>query len=122
MFHEALERVQQRWPNIVPANLYIKYYSFARTLRLGAMAEAPNQNIPKEVIKANNWWKAQEAAKGGRAVTGRNMMEHYTEVRAAIVSSLHFRNRCRSFGSYIDGDRKTNNEDDGRRPEGDNLW
>jgi hypothetical protein len=91
MLHEALERLQQKRPNLIPASVNIKDFSFDRSFRRGATAEAQNQKIPEEVINANNWWRASEGAKGGKvAKGGNNMMQYYTEVRAAIVSLLRF--------------------------------
>jgi hypothetical protein len=90
MLHEALERLQQKWPNLIPASVNIKDFSFDRSFRRGATAEAQNQHIPEEVINANNRWRASEGAKGGKVAKGGNMMQYYTEVRAAIVSLLRF--------------------------------
>jgi hypothetical protein len=78
MLHEALERLerlQQKWPNLIPASVNIKDFSFDRSFRRGATAEAQNQKIPEEVINANNRWRASEGAKGGKVAKGGNMMQ-----------------------------------------------
>jgi hypothetical protein len=53
-------------------------------------AEAHHKlEIPKDANDRNIRWRAQEAAKGGRAATfGNNMIERYTDVKAAIESLL----------------------------------
>jgi hypothetical protein len=91
-FHDYLERVQERWPGIILARVNVReVYSFQRSIRRGSTSQARNQDIPKDVIEGNNRWRAQEAAKGGRTATfGGNMMERYTDVKAAIVSLLRY--------------------------------
>ncbi len=47
----------------------------------------------KETGGRKQWWRAEEAAKGGRAATfgGNDMMERsYTDVRAAVESLLRY--------------------------------
>jgi len=48
-FHALLKRVQDRWPNVIPANVDVEAeYDIARSERRGVTAHAQNQCIPKE--------------------------------------------------------------------------
>jgi hypothetical protein len=65
---------------------------FQRSIRRGSTAQTRNERVPKDVINGNNRWRAEVAAKEGRAAAfGGNMMERsYTDVRAAVESLLRY--------------------------------
>ena len=54
----------------------------------GSNTQARNQRVPADVISLNNRWRAQEKAGGRRPRF--QMMEHYTDVRAALPSLLRY--------------------------------
>jgi len=81
-FHALLKRVQDRWPNVIPASVDVEAeYDIARSGCRGITAHAQNQCIPKEVIEANNRWRKHERARGMRP--GMCMMEHYSDAKAS---------------------------------------
>ena len=58
LFNDILRQVQIRFPSILPAHVKIDdEYSVRRSLRRGSTSEAQNQQVPKEVIEANNRWR-----------------------------------------------------------------
>jgi hypothetical protein len=82
-FHALLKRVQDRWPNVIPASVDAEAeYDIVRSKRRGVTAHAQNQCIPKKVIKANNRWRKHERARGRRP--GVCMMEHYSAAKASV--------------------------------------
>jgi uncharacterized membrane-anchored protein len=52
---------------------------FRRSIRRGSTAQTRNERVSKDVIDGNNRWRAEEAAKGGRAATfgGDNVRRRY---------------------------------------------
>jgi hypothetical protein len=54
-FHEYLERVQDRWPEIIPAKVNVREaYSIQRSIRRVSTSQARNRGIPKDVVDGNN--------------------------------------------------------------------
>jgi hypothetical protein len=87
--HGILERVQKKWPNVIPDSVDVrKEYSVYRSLRRGATAEAQNVGVPKEVIEANNRWRKHSRARG--LTPGMSMMERYTDVKASVPALIRF--------------------------------
>jgi hypothetical protein len=88
-FHALLKRVQDRWPNVIPASVDVQAeYDITRSKRRGVTAHAQNQCIPKEVIEANNRWRKHERARGMRP--GMFMMEHYSDAKASVKMLVRF--------------------------------
>jgi len=88
-FHALLKRVQDRWPNVIPASVDVEAeYDIARSKRRGVTANAQNQCIPKEVIEANNRWRKHETVRGMRP--GMCMMEHYSDAKASVKMLVRF--------------------------------
>jgi len=88
-FHALLKRVQDRWPNVIPANVDVEAeYDIARSEHRGVTAHAQNQCIPKEMISANNRWRKHEKAGGMRS--GMCMMEHYSDAKASVKMLIRF--------------------------------
>jgi len=88
-FHALLKRVQDRRPNVIPADVDVEAeYDIARSERRGVTAHAQNQCIPKEVIEANNRWRKHEKARGMRP--GMCMMEHYSDAKASVKMLIRF--------------------------------
>lgn len=89
LFHGILERVQKRWPNIIPDSVNAKEeYSCLRSLRRGATAEAQNADIPEEVIVANNRWRKHCRSKG--SLPSMSMMERYSDAKASVKALTRF--------------------------------
>jgi hypothetical protein len=88
-FHDILERVQKRWPSVVPDSVRVaEEYSVYRSLRRGATAEAQNAEIPQNVIEANNRWRKHSRARG--LTPGMSMMERYTDAKASVPALIRF--------------------------------
>jgi hypothetical protein len=63
-YNEYLERVQDRWPEIIPAMVNVREtYSIQRSIRRESTSQARNREIPKDVINGNNRWRAQDSQK-----------------------------------------------------------
>jgi hypothetical protein len=87
--HSILNRVQKRWPNLIPDDVEVtEQYSVYRSLRRGATAEAQNVRVPQEVIEANNRWRKHARSRG--LTPGMSMMERYTDVKASVLSLIRF--------------------------------
>lgn len=88
-FHAALERVQKKYPNLLPHEVKVsEEYSVFRSLRRGATAEAQNARVPKEVIEANNRWRKHARSRG--ITPGMSMMERYTDAKASVPALVRF--------------------------------
>jgi hypothetical protein len=87
--HRILERVQKKWPNVIPDTVDIKKeYSVYRSLQRGATAEAQNVGVPQEVIEADNRWRKHSRARG--LTPGMSMMERYTDAKASVPALIRF--------------------------------
>jgi hypothetical protein len=74
-------RVQAKHPHIIRPEVNVaEEYSFARSFRRGATTHARLQDIPEEVISANNRWRRNEAARG--KTPSWSMFERYSDVKA----------------------------------------
>jgi hypothetical protein len=63
-------------------------FSMQRSLRRGSNTQARNKRIPADVVTLNNRWRAQERAGGRRPQF--QMMEHNTDVRAALPALIRY--------------------------------
>jgi hypothetical protein len=85
ILHYYLRIVQKRWPGILPGDVEIELeHSFARTFRRGSTAQARLQEIPQDVIDANNRWRMIERAGEKNASMG--MRELYSD--AALMAPV----------------------------------
>jgi len=57
-------------------------------LKRGATSQARNQDIPVDVIEANNRWGKKERARG--ATPHMSLLERYADARAAIPLMIRF--------------------------------
>jgi hypothetical protein len=88
-FHDILERVQKRWPSVIPDSVSVSQeYSVYRSLQRGATAEAQNTEIPHNVIEVNNRWRKHSQTRG--LTPGMSMMERYTDVKASVPALVRF--------------------------------
>ena len=89
MFRDILKRIQRRWPNVIPESVKVdEDFSMSRSPRRGSTAEAQNQEIPKEVIEANNRWRKRMRSKG--LTPGMSMMERYTDAKASVKALTRY--------------------------------
>jgi hypothetical protein len=89
LLHRILERVQKKWPSLIPDTVNVKEeFSVYRSLRRGATAEAQNVQVPSEVIEANNRWRKHSRSRG--LTPGMSMMERYTDAKASVPSLIRF--------------------------------
>ena len=89
MFRDVLKRIQQKWPNVIPESVKVEEeYSMSRSPRRGSTAEAQNQEIPREVIEANNRWRKRMRSKG--LTPGMSMMERYTDAKASVKALTRY--------------------------------
>lgn len=89
MLHSILERVQNKWSNLIPDAVNVKEeYSCLRSLRRGATAEAQNAGIPAEVINANNRWRKHCRSRG--LLPSMSMMDRYTDAKASVPALIRF--------------------------------
>ena len=88
-FHDVLIKVQKLNPQLIPMSVSVQdEFSCRRSIRRGSTAEAQNQQIPKEVIEANNRWRKYERARG--STPGMTMMERYSEAKASVPTLIRF--------------------------------
>ena len=83
LFHGVLQRVQERWPRVLPLSVRVQdETSVRRSLRRGSTTEASNRGIPKEVVEANQRWGKHQRARG--VLPQMAMMERYSDARANV--------------------------------------
>ena len=64
-FHEALEAVQSRRPDLIPAWVKVKeIYHYFRSLRRGAVLRAKHLKYDQSIIDANNRWRIMQGTRG----------------------------------------------------------
>jgi len=89
LFHEILERVQERYPSIIQKEEdVVGSYSMYRSPRRGSTTEAQNSNISQLVIESNNRWRKFANARWSKP--GLSMMENYTDAKAAAPTLIRY--------------------------------
>jgi hypothetical protein len=89
LFHGVLQRVQERWPQILDPKVKIQdEMSVRRSLRRGSTTEASNKQIPREVIEANQRWGKHQRSHG--VLPGMSMMERYSDARANVAYLIRY--------------------------------
>ena len=64
-FHEALEAVQARRPDLIPAWVKVReIYRYYRSLRRGAVLRAKHLEYDQSIIDANNRWRKMQGTRG----------------------------------------------------------
>jgi hypothetical protein len=89
VFFNRLEKVQERLPNLIPADICVaEEYGIYRSFRRRATSEAVNRKVKPHIIEANNRWRKVEQAKGRQASVA--MREHYTDPSMILDTLLIF--------------------------------
>jgi len=79
-FHSQLERVQEKRPDLIPANVEVREdYSVFRSLRRGSTSRVGEVGIPDPIADLHNRWRKIEV--GGGQISSSNMRANYTELR-----------------------------------------
>jgi hypothetical protein len=88
-FYTCLEHVQVTRPDLIEADIDVREdYGLSRSCRRGVTTHARNIGIPEGVIQANNRWRKEESARGGRPWL--TMQDYYTDVRQSLSLLLKF--------------------------------
>jgi len=79
-FHTQLERVQDKRPDLIPANVEVREdYSVFRSLRRGSTSRVGELGVPDQIVDLHNRWRKVEI--GGGQIASSNMRANYTELR-----------------------------------------
>ena len=79
-FHSQLERVQDKRPDLIPANVDVREdYSIFRSLRRGSTSRVGELGVPDQIVDLHNRWRKVEI--GGGQISSSNMRANYTELR-----------------------------------------
>jgi hypothetical protein len=88
-FHDVLKRVQERWPHVIAPTVVVEDdYSIRRSLRRGSTTQAGNQEIPREVVEANQRWRKHERSQG--VLPSMGMVERYSDAKASIALLVRY--------------------------------
>lgn len=88
-FHDLLKRVQERFPNVIHPSVKISdEFSLRRSGRRGSTINAQNQDVPKEVIEANNGWRKHMRSKG--MLPNMSMVERYSDAKASVTTLIKY--------------------------------
>lgn len=86
---DALMRLQQRCPHVIPSNVDVQEeYGISRSFRRGATTHARNQGVSASDIDAANRWRNAENAQGRKI--SQPMRDHYVDVRQMLPTLLRF--------------------------------
>ncbi len=89
LFHAILKRVQTRFPKIINVSVKVEdEYSVKRSLRRGSTSESQNQQVPREVIEANNRWRKHMRAHG--MLPSMSMIERYSDAKASLPALVRY--------------------------------
>ena len=89
LFHGILQRVQERWPQLIAPTVRVQdEFSVRRSLRRGSTTEASNKQIPKEVIEANQRWGKHQRSRG--VLPNMSMMERYSDAKANVAYLIRY--------------------------------
>jgi hypothetical protein len=88
-FYTCLEHVQTTRPDLIDAEVEVREdYGLSRSCRRGVTTHARNVGVHPDVVNANNRWRIEESARGGRPWL--TMQDYYTEVRQSLPLLLKF--------------------------------
>jgi hypothetical protein len=88
-FYSSLEHIQVTRPDLIDRDVDVREdYGLSRSCRRGVTTHARNVGIHTDVIQANNRWRAEESARGGRPWL--TMQDYYTDVRQSLPLLLKF--------------------------------
>lgn len=88
-FYTCLEHVQATRPDLIESDIDVREdYGLSRSSRRGVTTHARNIGIPEGVIQANNRWRKEESARGGRPWL--TMQDYYTDVKQSLPLLLKF--------------------------------
>jgi hypothetical protein len=89
VFRPLLVRVQNRHPETIGPDVNVEEeYIASRSLKRGATSQARNQQIPPDVIEANNRWRKIERARG--STPHMSLLERYADGRAVVPLLVRF--------------------------------
>lgn len=88
-FYTCLEHVQTSRPDLINQDVEVREdYGLSRSCRRGVTTHARNVGVDPDVVNANNRWRIEESARGGRPWL--TMQDYYTEVRQSLPLLLKF--------------------------------
>ena len=88
-FYTCLEHVQTTRPELIDREVDVREdYGVSRSCRRGVTTHARNVGILPDVIQANNRWRSEESARGGRPWL--TMQDYYTDVKQSLPLLLKF--------------------------------
>jgi hypothetical protein len=88
-FYTCLEHVQTTRPELIDREVDVwEDYGVSRSCRRGVTTHARNVGILPDVIQANNRWRSEESARGGRPWL--TMQDYYTDVKQSLPLLLKF--------------------------------
>ena len=89
VFHDMLERVQARRPDLIPLTVNVRNdFGVSRTLRKGSTSVAKIQGVDPADVDAFNRWRKVEAAKGRRP--NLSMQELYADIILMLKVRLRY--------------------------------
>ena len=89
LLYPLLRRVQEIHPDFIGEEVNVEdEYSVSRSLKRGATSQVRNQQIPQDVIEANNRWRQREKARG--ATPHMSLLERYADARAVVPLLVRF--------------------------------
>jgi hypothetical protein len=88
-FYTCLKHVQTSRPDLINQDVEVREdYGLSRSCRRGVTTHARNVGVDPDVVNANNRWRIEESARGGRPWL--TMQDYYTEVRQSLPLLLKF--------------------------------
>jgi hypothetical protein len=88
-FYTCLEHVQMTRPGLIKPEVEVREdYGLSRSCRRGVTTHAKNVGVDPDVVNANNRWRIEESARGGRPWL--TMQDYYTEVKQSLPLLLKF--------------------------------
>ena len=87
-FHEALETVQMRRSDLIPAWVKIReIYHYYRSLRRGAVLRAKHLNYDQSIIDTNNRWQKTQGSRGKASLP---MGQLYLDILLSLNTHTRF--------------------------------
>jgi hypothetical protein len=85
----CLEHIQVARPDLIDKDIDVREdYGLSRSCRQGVTTHARNVGVHTDVIQANNRWRREEIARGGRPWL--TMQDYYTDVKQSLPLLLKF--------------------------------
>ena len=87
-FHEALETVQMRRSDLIPAWVKVReIYNYYRSLRRGAVLRANQFNYDQSIIDTNNRWRRMQGSRGKASL---QMGQLYLDITLSLNTHTRF--------------------------------